>query len=294
MFKKNKQPPARNRPEPAQNSPVFSYYASRSRSDKNVGRLKEEVKRSLKWQFIPSFIALGAILLCFIYVTVLDTNPRVTVTGNANSPLLKSTETYRQEAEKQLKRSITSRGKLTIDTRKIENELKAVFPELADVAITIPVTGRRPIVDIAPVEPAIVLTGVHGAFVLDYQGLARAKITAQETLDGLKLPKIADDSQLELVLGKAALPADNVSFIVLLMKHFEQASTPVESAKLPTVANELHVRVTGQGYDIKFNLQGDARAQAGTYFAVRERLAVERIKPAEYIDVRVEEKAFYK
>jgi len=54
------------------------------------------------------------------------------------------------------------------------------------------------------------------------------------------------------------------------------------------------VKVKGVPYNVKFNLMGDARAEAGTYLAVKQRLEAGHVTPGSYIDVRVDERAYYK
>jgi hypothetical protein len=64
---------------------------------------------------------------------------------------------------------------------------------------------------------------------------------------------------------------------------------------LPPATSELDVRVAGQPYFIKFNLQsGDARQQAGTFLATQSHLQSQNIVPSTYIDVRVDGRSYYK
>ena len=63
---------------------------------------------------------------------------------------------------------------------------------------------------------------------------------------------------------------------------------------LPPAASELDVKIAGKPYFVKFNLQADdARRQAGTFLATQAQLQRKGITPAQYIDVRVEGRAYY-
>jgi hypothetical protein len=54
------------------------------------------------------------------------------------------------------------------------------------------------------------------------------------------------------------------------------------------------MHINGAGYFVKFNLHGDAREEAGSYLAVKDYLASNQKTPGEYVDVRVENRAYYK
>lgn len=293
MFGRPKSTPRRPLQDKQQNQPVFSYYSSRSSTDTNVGRLKDGVKKSFKWKFIPSFIALGAILISLGYVLSLTTNPRMSVIGE-ETPLTQPLPVYQEAAERALKSSIFNRLKMIINTVSLENRLKSEFPELSEVAITIPITSRRPIVAIKAATPTVILTTNNGAFVLDSRGIVIAKSASTEQFSGLNIPVVKDESGLTLELKSGGLPPADIAFISEVVRQLTNKGVEAESLTLPAVANEFHFRPKEEGYFVKFNLQGDARLQAGTYLAVKEELAANDIKPAEYIDVRVEEKAFYK
>jgi hypothetical protein len=113
-------------------------------------------------------------------------------------------------------------------------------------------------------------------------------------LANLGLLTIADQSELEITPGKGALPARDVAFIQQLIAQFDSKKIAVESLTLPPLARELHVKIKNQPYYVKFNLDADMQQQAGSYFAVIEKLTGEKGIPKEYIDVRVEEKVYYR
>jgi hypothetical protein len=52
--------------------------------------------------------------------------------------------------------------------------------------------------------------------------------------------------------------------------------------------------MNGVGYFVKFNLHGNAREEAGAFLAVKEYLESSHKTPGEYVDVRVENRAYYK
>jgi uncharacterized Ntn-hydrolase superfamily protein len=56
----------------------------------------------------------------------------------------------------------------------------------------------------------------------------------------------------------------------------------------------LHLRIEGKAYLVKFNLRGDAREEAGAFLAVKQHLERAGKTPEQYIDVRVDNKTYYR
>jgi hypothetical protein len=90
------------------------------------------------------------------------------------------------------------------------------------------------------------------------------------------------------------LSPDEVQFITGVLAQLQAKQLAITAVTLPPIAHELHVRIQGQPYYVKFNIQSDARIAAGTFLATKSYLEQGRITPAEYVDVRVEERAYYK
>jgi len=287
-----RRPGVRQSNNPESNS-VFSYYSNRSGASQNVGRLTQNVKKSFHWKFIPSFIALAAIVISGVYATTLETYPRL-AQSTVSSTLLQPDTVYQTAAQKLLQKSIFNHSKLLIDTKSIEDQLLAQFPEISSASLTIPLTSRRPILAMQPVSPKFMLQTPRGAYVIDNRGRAILQPGTGHSYSELHLPAVQDESGLEVKVGSAVLPAPNVAFIEELNHQLQAKSVAVDYFQLPKVSNEVYVHLKGQPYYVKFNLMGDARVQAGTFLAVRDKLAAEKTTPAEYIDVRVEDKAFYK
>lgn len=275
-------------------SPAFSYYGNRVSGTGPAAGIKKKVKRSLKWQYLPSYIALAVILGSLVYASGLDMKPRVELAENTSTVLLRPTDSYQQAAERQLKRSVFNRSKLLINTKSIEAALMTEFPELKTVGLTIPLTNRQPILKLKSVEPRLMLITTSGRFVIDERGRAVAKVDTDEMAAALNLPPFQDQSGLAVSLGEVTLASREVAFISELTYQLRNKAADVESMVLPPLLNEVHLGIKNQPYYVKFNMLGDARLQAGTFIAAKARLESQGIKPAEYIDVRVDEKVFYK
>jgi hypothetical protein len=299
LFPKNKNHQdryARRRPagSPAE-SPVFSYYTSRSRSSEPTGRGGEVAPRSKRWHYIPSLIAAAAIIVSLGYMLVLDTQPRISLAGDPQTVALRTNETYAAAAQDILGRSWFNRNKLTVDGGSFVRSMKQQFPELQEVAMTLPLLGHRPIVKVLPLQPVLMLnSSTGGLFVVGQDGKAVAARSEANNPALQNLPVVTDQTGLKIETGKGALPADEVTFIAKLTAQLKAQQLTPASLTLPAVANELDVRLEGVPYFIKFNTNSDVREQTGTFLAAKQKLEAMHVTPAEYIDVRVEEKAFYK
>ncbi len=283
-----------------QKAPVFSYHSQRSAELGHTARraVTDTVRihdRPLWVKYMPSLVSLAIVGAAAVYLTTLSTNPRVSVVSDPKKPVIvQSNEVYQEAAAEMFNDSILNKSKLTIDTTVLADKMESKFPELGEVVVTIPLFGRRPLIQTQPASPKIILSGNGGSFVIDNDGVPILR--AQQLASSLKdtLPVIRDDSDTTIELGKQILTSELVSFVGVLQHQFKAKDITIEEYSFPALANELHVRLAGKGYYLKFNTEADARVQVGTYIALEELLARDDKTPSEYIDLRVEERAYYK
>jgi hypothetical protein len=287
----------------ASRGPVFSYHANRnvrmgsanrSASDQPQPDTPDRTKHRIEWRKQLSTIgALAAILLITILSLHLSNNAKVEIVGGDDQVFMRDRKTYEDAAQAAF-RPVLNGNKLTVNTNQIAANLQKQFPELSAVSVTLPVFGNQPIVYIQPVAPKLILVGKGGMYLLDSEG--RALITGNQVpdLDALHVPVVNDQSGLPIALGKIILPKDTVSFIAEVSGQLQAKGLKFTSLTLPAGSTELQARMDGVGYYVKFNLHGNAREEAGAYLAVKAKLESTKKTPAEYVDVRVENKAYYK
>ncbi len=283
--------------------PAFSYYNNRpadiSSSKSSRPRLfgfktsSSSLKKHLR--NLPTYIAAFLILGSLLYALLLDTQPKVLVGRAATSnSLLRNEAVYQQAIATMLSKSVFNRTKLTTNTQSIESQIKKTFPEIQEATVTLPIIGRRPIIGLDPAEPTFIVNSSSGSFIIGKDGRALIKTSDIRKSSQPVLPIIQDDSGLSIEQGSIALPKEYVAFITTLIEQLSAKKLKVQNLQLPAIINELRVTVTGQKYFIKLNLDGDARQQVGTYLTVKEKLQSQNVTPAEYIDVRISERAYYK
>lgn len=299
---KKRQPKFRN--TEVNDQRVFSYRSkSQGLQNKQIpGRLsgaervgKNQSKKA-HWHKLPSYLILATILVSLGYSFSLDTNPKiVTIEARSDSSLLRSKLDYQNRARSLLESSFLNRSKITINTAAFNSAMKLYFPELSDVAVTLPLAGRRPIVEIAAKQPQIILSSPEGSdFIIDSDGRAVMKASSAVGLDSLHLPVVKDKNNTKIELGKRIITRDDVTFITTVVKQLKAKNLTEKSISLPSIPSEMHLQVNNTNYFIKFNLQGDASLQIGAFLAAKKKFDIENIIPSEYVDVRVEERVYYK
>jgi cell division septal protein FtsQ len=290
--------------QPAPRGPVFSYANNRSARPGASGRSiaeqqqqQEALRRGPRFPWlkrVPTIASLLAVVVVAIACLQLSANAKVLTVGAAETQVfLRDRGIYEAAARKAFTPLLNS-NKLTVDAGTIADDLRKQFPELAVVSVSLPVLGNRPTVYIQPAAPRLILVANGGMYLLDRDG--RALITANQVpqLEKLKIPVVTDQSSLPVTVGKVVLPHNTVGFIEEVVGQLQAKHIAITSLTLPAGTNELHVRVEGAGYYVKFNLYGKAREEVGAYIAVREHLQATHKTVGEYIDVRVENRAYYR
>lgn len=289
---------------------VFSYYASRlnnseqysesstriSDGDKTIFTKMRFIK--LKKHRLSHWVFVAALLVGGFFALSLDAKPRISVlpVNSLSATLSQDPSVYENAALRLIKSSPFNRFKPVINTLSLADDLKAEFPELSEVSVRVPLVTRKTIFEVKPSVPTFIIVSKSGiSFVIDENGRAvveLARVKNKESLNGLVF--INDDSGLEISTGESVLPREDVEFIRATIYQLESGGQKIMEMSLPQVANELHLRLEGDPYFVKFNMAGDTRIQAGALLAVKQKFQQEAITPSEYIDVRVEEKAYFK
>ena len=281
LFKKppQNQPRTRQRvissDQPPRSTAVFSsYHANRSVSLEGRGRQVPEEQRPAK-QRLPLFLrqlrrqhvmSVLVILILFLLTIGLDSTPKVVVVGDtAHRFALQDLSVYQQFAHQVLGKSFANNNKLTIDADAVATRLERQFPEVHAASISLPVIGRKPTLYIQPATPQVILATNSGRFILDSNGRALASAEDAIVPDETVVPTVVDKSGLPVTKGSIALPSQSIAFITEVAGQLAAKKIGVEAWTLPAQTSQLDVKVNGSPFYIKFNLQGRAREQAGTF-----------------------------
>lgn len=280
---------------------TFSYRSQRSEQTSNTGRglradMLKPVVRTLGGFWLQRF-GLGVLLVvaayCLVSVLTLSADVKLQQLGPIErSSLFHNQTAYQSAANQLLSHSVLNSNKVTVNTAQLSKQLLADYPELASASIAVPLASHRPILYISYTEPALIIHNQSGSFVLDTTGKTLAATTPEAVTLGL--PSVTDNSGGVLKLGAQVLSSDDVSFIVTVARDLRAKGVNLDEMRLPPAASQLEVTLKGQPYYIKFNLHADTpQRQVGAYLAVAKHLAEQGSTPAQYVDVRVDGRAYY-
>jgi hypothetical protein len=247
------------------------------------------------WHRAGAVILGAAMLLAAVNILSLSSQARILPMRGQTQTYLRDKSIYEATASRLLAASAWNKNKVTVNTSGVAKELKSRYPEIAEASFTIPLFSHRPVIYIEADQPKLVLAAKDGAFLVASSGRALLKESSPGALKQFNLPVVTDQSGLNLQLGKTALPAQDVDFIYIVGQQLQAKQIKFESLLLPPESRELHAKVAGEGYLVKFNLMSlNPREQVGAFLAATESFKKQNVKPSQYIDVRVDGRVYYK
>lgn len=270
-------------------APITSYYRSSDEPAKTSPFKKRQPKTNHRKVLFGAIDIILIMLLVFglIYSLILKPQPKIVA----------SDLSYHQLADYDNKitplfRNFNDRNKVTFNESAITSAVQKQFPEVQAVRVELPFFSEVPIVRLSVSPPAFNLHSGSRSFIVDSQGIVVAKTTDLPKLHALV--NLIDQSGYPAVIGQPVIGSSAVDFINIVTKQSTRAKVPISSLSLPPLAQELDLRTSDAPYYVKFYLGGDALTQAGQFLAARHQFAQSHQSPAEYLDVRVSGKIFYK
>lgn len=291
-LKRKKEQPRRLPLKTAVNRPRPTYYGNdTSRNEDSLRARKITEQRRTLWKklrLVPTMIAVGAILLSVVYSTTLTTTPGIIFANDAS--VYRTTAEYKTGIAKILQSSLFNRSKFTINTSSTSAAIIKAYPELDVATIGLPIIGRRPTVTLHLRKPALILTTKTNALVLDTNGKVVAEAGQLISSIANSLLSVQDQSGLALHVGDQALTTDTITFIINVSAQLAAKQLTLSGMTLPNGGNEIDIHIKDLSYYLKTDSTADPRIEIGDFLAAKESGA----SPAEYMDVRVEGKVFYK
>lgn len=298
---KQKEPTRERASLPSSTQTRYSYSSKRLERVGQVGRNRESSREDVlntrlkppKVKHLPWLVLVIIIVSGIIFTLTVDSSVQIT-TKSSDALFLRDKTTYQSTADQFISSSPINRLKLTFDSQGLIDNLKKQFPELSAVSVNLPVIARRPTVVIQTTKPGFILNSGQNSYVIGANGVALLDVRDVDHISKLGLRTVSDESNIALVVGKPALPQEQALFISNVVEQLEKQGYEIQSLTIPKSPYDLHVKLVGHRYYIKFNVLEDAKQQAGTYIALIQRLEKEQKIPNEYIDVRIGERVFYK
>ncbi len=271
----------------AQRQPLTHYYRGAAKGDSPFE--KKLPRRSLRTKVakILDWLVLLLVIFCLIYSLLVRPDPKVIANSNVYQP----SHISQAAAAADLK-NLNDRTKLTFDENKAVAALKQKFPEISAADIELPIFGQKPVIHLQIAQPDMIFVSGGKSYVLATSGVLVSSDTSMPA--ARDLPTVEDQSGFTARIGKAALSSSQVAFINQIVSQCRHADVPIKSLILPAAAQELDLRTTDKPYYVKFYLGGDPLLQTGQFLAARHQFATSHKDPAQYLDVRVSGKIFYK
>ncbi len=282
----------------------YSYRTSRSEATDNVGRninRPDEPKPAQKSLIRAIFQKFGLLILLIVAVvsliSFLIVSPSVKVVNlgqDISTGGVHSQQEYANYANTLVKSSILNSNKITINTTAINQSLIKKYPELASANVSLSLFARRPTLYIDTSNQALVLLSPNGTYLINERGKAVALVENPQAAAGADLAIVNDLSGIPTGINKQVLSSKYVHFIETVYKQLKAKGYNPSVMTLPANSSELDVTLEGQPYMVKFNLRSNtAREQVGTFLATISKLKSQSITPSQYVDVRVDGRAYY-
>lgn len=301
LFKKNKNnrnEMGRNRTDEPRQKVISYYTASRrqldsferqtrsSSSDATV--LRHARTLGSKWFQLLVIIVL---FICLLYLSSLNTKPHVVVEGTP----YRSPSEYSAAVAKVYGNDIRNRIKPLLMTKNIEESVKQALPEASKVTVSTGFLGHQADVRIVSDEPIAIFTqpntqdlimSNHGRLLLSTVDNTKQHLT--------NLPILQNQTGVEARAGEQFMrPDETKEFGRLIAQYGADKSKPIFS--LTTMPHEITAKETGRGtYYARYILDDSIVLQYGALRATEKKLQEIGQNAAEYVDVRLADKAYYK
>lgn len=284
MFNKNKGRYNRSVKTNSSTHRSFTYSGVSRRAEQNGSprSIKLKIKNLGRW------LTLFAILGVILYFISASSRPIIRI--NDNEKPVDDITSYSASAEIIIKSKFTNKTKITFDYLEFEKTMKDKHPEIKSISTSFAIFGGRPVVRLSFYEPALLVTSLGKTWVVDARGVAIDEYSSSVS----SLPKVIDEIGVPIEIGGTIISSQDVAFISKIEKIAKEKGIVVEKYTTPNLPKQIDVKVAGEGYYTKFNLNEDPAVQIGTWLVARDNLIKNNQVPAEYMDIRALEKVYWK
>lgn len=191
------------------------------------------------------------------------------------------------EVAKLLDTSWRQRNLITLDSGEVVSELQQIDPLIRSAEL------RRQwphgvVVNVTLKQPSLGWSTGNQQYLLDRDGTAIGVLPPGSTL-----PVVVDGSNLPIKLGQRVASARFVSFAAAAVPAISSAGITVTGLSIQETTLDLTV-TTNKGYRLVLDTGRTIEEEIVDLKAVLALLASKKGQPAEYIDLRIAGKAYYK
>ena len=207
-----------------------------------------------------------------------------TIGGNKSVPSTRLVQEVRDELGRH-----AGWGNLTmVDTDALSARLEAREPLLSSAVVTrqwphglhLAVEERK---------PGIIWTSAEHRYLVDSDGVVVGEANTNQT----DLPVVADSSNLPVKVGDRVVSARFITCVDDLVRLIPATKLGIIGLSVPATTTEVFV-TTDKSYVVKFDTTRPASESIAALTRVLAQLTATNKAPAEYIDLRIENRAYYK
>jgi len=259
-------------------------------------RLIKQEHANLRHRRLLRVLIVALIVFAFIFIQRMSLR---TVQIDSSDPLnTQETALYQSSADKFLNTNVPLRQSWLLDKNNLKDYIQKTHPEVSQVStisstpfkdsLTMRIALRKPLYRWQD--------AAKEARYIDSQGVlfsARVSDASQK-----QLIQIDDQSGAVLESGSSALGQDVMELVGALpaeIKSVYSNKTEVSKVIIPSSTREVRVVLGGGAkYYVKLSTERTLGAQMGELRALLKYLDKKKVTPREYIDLRLQRRAFYK
>lgn len=221
------------------------------------------------------------ILVAFAQLTKLE---KISITGVQDL----DKEHLQRVAEEGARKQWFGRNTMLLSTGALSDYMIEAEPGLKEVKIERQGFNSINLI-IAERQPSLNWKAGGVIYLLDIDGT----VIGESKGPYVKLPTVTDSTNLPVESGKRVAPSSFVSFCAEMYKRLPEAGVKPVDMIVPETTTEVNFK-TDKGYLIKMDTTRTVEGELNDLKAVQSELAKAKKVPTEYIDLRIENKAYYK
>lgn len=249
----------------------------------------KQFSRKFSWKRLIRPTIYVVILAIFLYAITASSLLRVNDIEVEGAVTI-SSEDVRRQVENVISSSPISQNVIFVPLGEISDKLKTDNYQIATVKIDrVFPTGLK--VTISEQKPNILWKSAGQVYIISEDGRAYGGEVTEEL--ERELPLVVDSTNLPVRTGERQASAGFVKFVRALKDQFSSTGLSSIELQVGETTTDLSVTTT-DGYQVKFDTTREIETQIGALNDVLSILKKQGKKPAEYIDLRINGRAFYK
>lgn len=190
-------------------------------------------------------------------------------------------------AEKGIDKQLLGENLITVSSKRLEQSVIEQIPEIKGLVVKRQ-WPKRLVITITEREPSLAWQSGGQLYLLDRDGTVIRELTGKA-----KVSIVVDTTNLPVKLGSQPVPERFVSFCLETNWLLKSVGGGIKQVSVIDTTSELNVALK-DGYSIKLDTTREVGGQVSALKSVLAELKKQGKQPKEYVDLRIEGKAYYK